>query len=184
MIGGPVCQFRPMRFRSRGSWPRWSNPTGRPRHRRVGPGPQDPHHQARPGIPTARRPGQTQLPRSRSQPSVGSRSYLRGHLVRLHLRRLRHRRLQPPHRRLAGVHLPVCRPRSRRPGNGDLDQAGPHLNGLVHHRDRGVQYLSIRYTERLAEAEAAPSVGSRGDSYDDALGESVNSLFRPCSHCA
>ena len=49
--------------------------------------------------------------------------------------------------------------------------------GLVHHSDRGVQYLSIRYTERLAEAGIEPSVGSRGDSYDNALAESVIGLF-------
>lgn len=52
------------------------------------------------------------------------------------------------------------------------------LSGLVHHSDRGVQYLSIRYTERLAEAGAVCSVGSRGDSYDNALAESVNSLYK------
>ena len=51
-------------------------------------------------------------------------------------------------------------------------------DGLVLHSDRGVQYLSIRYTERLAEAGAATSVGSRGDSYDNALAESVNSLYK------
>ena len=44
---------------------------------------------------------------------------------------------------------------------------------LVHHSDRGVQYVSIRYTERLAEAGIEPSVGSRGDSYDNALAESI-----------
>jgi transposase InsO family protein len=53
---------------------------------------------------------------------------------------------------------------------------GPGLTGLVHHSDRGVQYLSIRYTERLAEAEAVGSVGSKGDSYDNALAETVNGL--------
>jgi putative transposase len=52
------------------------------------------------------------------------------------------------------------------------------LDGLVHHSDRGVQYLSIRYTERLAEAGAVASVGSRGDSYDNALAESFNGLFK------
>jgi len=57
-------------------------------------------------------------------------------------------------------------------------RSGQHLGDLVHHSDRGVQYLSIRYTERLAEAHAAPSVGSRGDSYDNALAESVNSLYK------
>ena len=49
---------------------------------------------------------------------------------------------------------------------------------LVHHSDRGVQYLSIRYTERLAEAGIERSVGSRGDSYDNALAESVIGLFK------
>jgi transposase InsO family protein len=51
-------------------------------------------------------------------------------------------------------------------------------NGLVHHSDRGVQYVSIRYTERLAEAGIEPSVGSVGDSYDNALAESVIGLFK------
>jgi putative transposase len=55
---------------------------------------------------------------------------------------------------------------------------GQPLPGLVHHSDRGVQYLSVRYTERLAEVEAAGSVGSRGDSYDNALAESVNGLYK------
>ena len=52
------------------------------------------------------------------------------------------------------------------------------LAGLIHHSDRGVQYLAIRYTERLAEAGAVPSVGSRGDSYDNALAESFNGLYK------
>jgi transposase InsO family protein len=50
--------------------------------------------------------------------------------------------------------------------------------GLVHHSDRGVQYVSIRYTERLAEASIEPSVGSVGDSYDNALAETINGLFK------
>jgi len=49
---------------------------------------------------------------------------------------------------------------------------------LVHHSDRGSQYLSIRYTERLAEAGIEPSVGSKGDSYDNALAESVIGLYK------
>jgi transposase InsO family protein len=49
---------------------------------------------------------------------------------------------------------------------------------LVHHSDRGVQYLSIRYTERLAEAGIEPSVGSTGDSYDNALAETVIGLYK------
>jgi putative transposase len=52
------------------------------------------------------------------------------------------------------------------------------LEGLVHHSDRGSQYLSIRYTERLAEAGAACSVGSVGDSYDNALAETIIGLYK------
>lgn len=54
----------------------------------------------------------------------------------------------------------------------------PAQGGLIHHSDRGVQYLSIRYTERLAEAGIEPSVGSVGDSYDNALAESINGLYK------
>ena len=52
------------------------------------------------------------------------------------------------------------------------------LDGLVHHSDRGSQYLSIRYTERLAEAGAVTSVGSRGDSFDNALAETIIGLYK------
>ena len=51
-------------------------------------------------------------------------------------------------------------------------------DGLVHHSDRGVQYVSIKYTERLAEAGIEPSVGSVGDSYDNALAETINRLYK------
>jgi transposase InsO family protein len=49
---------------------------------------------------------------------------------------------------------------------------------LIHHSDRGVQYVSIKYTERLAEAGVEPSVGSVGDSYDNALAETINGLYK------
>ena len=49
---------------------------------------------------------------------------------------------------------------------------------LIHHSDRGSQYVSIRYTERLAEAGIEPSVGSKGDSYDNALAETINGLYK------
>lgn len=49
---------------------------------------------------------------------------------------------------------------------------------LIHHSDRGVQYVSIRYTERLADAGIEPSVGSVGDSYDNAMAETVIGLFK------
>jgi putative transposase len=55
---------------------------------------------------------------------------------------------------------------------------GEHLDGLVHHSDRGSQYLSIRYSERLAQAGVITSVGSRGDSYDNAMAESIIGLYK------
>ena len=55
---------------------------------------------------------------------------------------------------------------------------GNDLDGLIHHSDRGVQYLSISYSERLAENDIVASVGSRGDSYDNALVESFNGLYK------
>ena len=55
----------------------------------------------------------------------------------------------------------------------------PELSdALIHHSDRGSQYVSIRYTERLSEAGIEPSVGSRGDSYDNALAETINGLYK------
>jgi putative transposase len=57
-------------------------------------------------------------------------------------------------------------------------RAGHDLDGLIHHSDRGVQYLSIRYTERLAANDIVSSVGSKGDSYDNALAESFNGLYK------
>ncbi len=56
--------------------------------------------------------------------------------------------------------------------------ARPDRTGLVHHSDHGVQYLALRYTERLADAGIAPSVGTVGDSYDNALAESVIGLYK------
>jgi putative transposase len=56
--------------------------------------------------------------------------------------------------------------------------AGADLSQLIHHSDRGVQYVAIRYTERLAEVDVVASVGSVGDSYDNAMAEAFNSLFK------
>ncbi len=58
------------------------------------------------------------------------------------------------------------------------DRSGADQDQLVHHSDQGVQYLSIRYTERLAEAGIESSVGSRGDAYDNAMAESVIGLYK------
>ena len=57
-------------------------------------------------------------------------------------------------------------------------RSGQRDGELVHHSDRGSQYVSIRYSERLAEAGIEPSVGSRGDSYDNALAETINGLYK------
>lgn len=59
-----------------------------------------------------------------------------------------------------------------------IQQRRPAQDALTHHSDRGSQYLSIKYTERLAEAKIAPSVGSVGDSYDNALAETIIGLFK------
>jgi putative transposase len=56
--------------------------------------------------------------------------------------------------------------------------AGQDLSGLVHHSDRGVQYRALRYTQRLDDEDAVASVGSKGDSYDNAMAEALNSLFK------
>jgi transposase InsO family protein len=58
------------------------------------------------------------------------------------------------------------------------DRQPERADALIHHSDRGSQYVSIRYTERLAEAGIEPSVGSRGDSYDNALAETINGLYK------
>jgi putative transposase len=58
------------------------------------------------------------------------------------------------------------------------DRCGDDIGDLIHHSDRGSQYLAMRYTERLADAGIEPSVGSRGDSYDNALAESVIGLYK------
>ena len=64
------------------------------------------------------------------------------------------------------------------PGLWTRHRDGHDTSALVHHSDRGVQYLAVRYTERLAEAGAVASVGSKGDSYDNAMAEAFNSLFK------
>jgi putative transposase len=60
----------------------------------------------------------------------------------------------------------------------DRTRDGVDLDGLIHHSDRGVQYLAIRYTERLAVNGVVNSVGSRGDSYDNAMAESIFGLYK------
>jgi putative transposase len=72
--------------------------------------------------------------------------------------------------------LPTLRRWSR---EQSLYERQPQLSDqLIHHSDRGSQYVFIRHTERLAEAGIEPSVGSRGDSYDNALAETINGLYK------
>jgi transposase InsO family protein len=87
---------------------------------------------------------------------LGGRPHVRRDVGWLRVRGLRDRRLRSPHRRVAGAESPR----------------------LIHHSDRGGQYLSIRYTDRLAAAGIEPSVGTTGDSYDNALAESIIGLFK------
>jgi putative transposase len=58
------------------------------------------------------------------------------------------------------------------------NRGGDGLDGLIHHSDRGVQYLSVRYSQRLDDNDIVASVGSKGDSFDNAMAESVNGLYK------
>ena len=58
------------------------------------------------------------------------------------------------------------------------DSQPERTDALIHHSDRGSQYVTTRYSERLAEAGIEPSVGSRVDSYDNALAETINGLYK------
>ena len=58
------------------------------------------------------------------------------------------------------------------------DRRPERTDAFIHYSDRGSQYMSIRYRERLAEAGIEPSVGSKGDSYDNALAETINGLYK------
>lgn len=81
-------------------------------------------------------------------------------------------------KRLSATHQLDKLTKSRSPNLILIVPLQPLDGGLIHHSDRGVQYVSIKYTERLAKAEIVPSVGSVGDSYDNALAESVIGLFK------
>jgi len=119
---------------------------------------------------------ESQLQRNASHPILGGRSDLRGHMARIRLRGVRDRCLLSHDRRLARLQLATDRPSAGCLGAGAA--RSPRHRRLVHHSDRGGQHLSIRYTERLAEAGIEPSVGSVGDSYDNALAETVIGLHK------
>jgi hypothetical protein len=92
----------------------------------------------------------------------------------------RRRRLQPLHRRLAGFAVAAYRPGVGRAGDGNLAPAGPAGRAGAS-LGQGSQYLSIRYTERLAEAGAVTSVGSVGDAFDNAWPRRSSACTRPSS---
>ena len=114
-----------------------------------------------------------------AESALGRGLHVRRDVARLRLRRVRHRRLRAAHRRLARL-VVAARPTScsMRSSRRSTTAAATTVGDLVHHSDRGTQYLSMRYTDRLADAGIEPSVGSRGDSYDNALAESVIGLFK------
>jgi putative transposase len=131
--------------------------------------------------------GEPPVPGAGAEPALGQRFHLRRHLEAVRLCSLRHRRLCPKAfvidayaRKIVGWRVSTSAHagfvldaleqavHGRRPTKG---------TGLLHHSDRGSQHLSIRYTDRLAEAGIGPAVGSAGDSYDNALAETINGLF-------
>lgn len=87
-------------------------------------------------------------------------------------------RVRPAYRGLAGKQLDVNGFRARCAGAISIRAAAERDGSLVRHSDRGSRYINIRYTERLTEACIEPSVGSKGDSYDNALTETINGLYK------
>jgi len=79
---------------------------------------------------------------------------------------------------MAGQPDSPCQLRSGRARAGRHERRPASKTGLIHHNDRGWQYVSIRFTERLAEAGIEPSVGSVGYSSDNAVAETINGLYR------
>ena len=90
----------------------------------------------------------------------------------------RHRRIRPAYRGLASEQFDAHGPRSRCAEQALYARQPERDGSLVCHSDRGSQYVSIHYSQRLAEAGIEPSVGSRGDSYDNALAETINGLYK------
>ena len=109
---------------------------------------------------------------------MGLGLHLRRDVAGLRLRRLRHRRVRATHCRLARVEFAPHDFVLDALEQAIYDRRGDGAGDLVHHSDRGTQYLSMRYTERLADAGIALSVGSRGDAYDNALAETIIGLFK------
>ena len=142
------------------------------------PGQAGEDHDQRQGRAVSARSGQPPVPRPGAEHAVGVGLHLCRDLGGVRLRGLPDLRLRPLYRGLAGEQDGACQLRAGCPGTGIHDRRPVHRSGLVHHSDRGSQYVSIKYTERLAEAGIEPSVGSVGDSYDNALAETINGLYK------
>ena len=132
-------------------------------------------------VSTAGRSGRATVPGAGPEPAVGRRSDLRQDPHRLGLRGVHHRRLLPDGRRLASLPVAALRPGDRRVGDGRVEPPtrGADLTGLVHHCDRGVQYLS-RALLRAARRQRHRRLGRlpKGDSFDNAMAESFNGLYK------
>src|SRR5882762_9261193 len=147
------------------------------------------------------RSGQSPVQGASSQPAVGLGFYLCRDMGRVRLCGVRHRRVRPIYRRLARQPDSTCQFRTGCPGAGHPrplpfrgEPVGPSFGQRLPIRRHSLygangdvlgasvrmmnQYVAIRYTERLAEAGIEPSVGSVGDSYDNALAETINGLFK------
>ncbi len=140
----------------------------------------DDHDRRRRGSSSAG-PGRAAVPGAGPEPALGGRPH-RQDAHRVGVRGVHHRRVQPLRRRLARVTIAAIRPRHRRPRDGDLEPPtrrrrpggpGPSLGP-----GRAQGYLSIRYSDRLDENDIVASVGSKGDSYDNALAESFHGLYK------
>ena len=126
----------------------------------------------------SKRQGEPEVSGPSTQHALGQRLHLRFYLAGLRLCRFYHRYLRD---KIVGWRV------SSSPKTDFVldaleqalhDRKPVHKGGLIHHSDRGGQYLSICYTERLALAGIEPSVGSVGDSYDNALAETINGLYK------
>jgi transposase InsO family protein len=112
---------------------------------------------------------------------MGGRPDLRVDLVGICLRGVCHRRLRTPDSGLAGSGHDDNRDGARLHRTGHLDLTAGRSSepqDVVHHTDRGSRYTSIRFTERLAQAGIRPTVGAVGSSYDNALAETINGLYK------
>jgi putative transposase len=136
------------------------------------------HHDQRQQGAVPAGPGQPAVPGRAAEPAVGLGLHLRLDLAGLAVRGLRHRRVRPAHRGLAREQFDAHGLRARCAGAGAVRPPARARRQPDSPLRRGSQYVSIRYSERLAEAGIEPSVGSKGDSYDNALAETINGLYK------